>query len=82
MSVQTMFASYNQMKSSLDVIQKNIEIMEAVQRSTETRASLGMATQMDILTAKKNVQSIQSTYTQTRKTQSLSGHRLAVQRRP
>lgn len=66
MSVQTMFASYNQMKSSLDVIQKNIEIMEAVQRSTETRASLGMATQMDILTAKKNVQSIQSTYTQTR----------------
>ena len=61
MSVQTMFASYNQMKSSLDVIQKNIEIMEAVQRSTETRASLGMATQMDILTAKKNVQSIQST---------------------
>ena len=66
MSVQTMFASYNQMKSSLDVIQKNIEIMEAVQRSTETRAGLGMATQADILTAKKNVQSLQSAYTQTR----------------
>ncbi len=88
MSVQTMFASYNQMKSSLNVIQKNIEIMEAVQRSTETRASLGMATQMDILTAKKK-RAVHSIHLYPdpylfgfRKTQSLSGDRLAVQRRP
>lgn len=65
-STQTMFTSYNQMRSSLDAIQKNIEIMEAVLRSTETRAGLGMATQADILNAKKNVQSLQSTYTQAR----------------
>lgn len=65
-STQTMFSSYNQMRSSLDTIQKNIEIMEAVLRSTETRAALGMATQADVLNAKKNVQSLQASYTQAR----------------
>lgn len=63
-STQSLFDSYNQLKNSMGVIQKNIEIMDSVSRSTETKASIGMATQVDILTAKKNVQSLQSNYIQ------------------
>ena len=53
-----------------DIVEKTIKEKELdwlfIIGDVYKRQSLGMATQMDILTAKKNVQSIQSTYTQTR----------------
>lgn len=63
-STQSMFNSYNQLRNSIGVIEKNVEIMEALYNSTQTRAANGMATQADVLTAKKNIQSMQSTLTQ------------------
>ncbi|MEF9954711.1 MAG: TolC family protein [Clostridium sp.] len=63
-SAESLFNSYNQLNNSLGVIQKNIEILEAVYASTQTRASIGLATQADVLSAKKNIQSLQSTFTQ------------------
>lgn len=63
-STQSMFNSYHQLNNSLGVIQKNVEILEAVYNSTQTRASVGMATQAEVLTAQKNIQSLQSSYTQ------------------
>lgn len=63
-STQSMFNSYNQLNNSLGVIQKNVEILEKVYNSTQTKASQGMATQAEVLMAKKNIQSLQSTYTQ------------------
>lgn len=63
-STKSLFNSYNQLKNSLGVIEKNIELLEVVYTSTQTRAATGMATQADVLTAKKNIQSLQSTYTQ------------------
>ena len=63
-STQGLFNSYNQLNNSLGVIEKNIEILEAVSAATERQAAVGTATQTSILTAKKNLQSLQSTYTQ------------------
>lgn len=63
-STQSMFNSYNQLRNSIGVIEKNVELMEALQNSTQTKLTKGMATQADVLMAKKNVQSMQSTLTQ------------------
>lgn len=63
-SAQSMFHSYNQLNNSMGVIEKNVEILEAVYNSTQTKASIGLATQADVLLAKKNIQSLQSSYTQ------------------
>lgn len=63
-STQSMFNSYNQLSNSLGVIQKNVDLLESVYNSTQTRASQGMATQADVLMARKNIQSLQSSYTQ------------------
>lgn len=65
-STQSLFDSYHQLNNSLGVIQKNVEILEAIYNSTLTKASasVGMATQADVLMARKNIQSLQSSYTQ------------------
>lgn len=65
MSTQNLFNSYNQLRANAALIQKNVEVMEAALRATETQASIGMATQADVLKAQKNLQSIQSTQTET-----------------
>ena len=64
-STQNLFNSYNQLRVNADLIQKNVEVMEAVANATQTQASIGMATQADVLKAKKNLQSIKSTQTET-----------------
>ena len=64
-STQNLFNSYNQLRANAALIQKNVEVMEAALRATETQASIGMATQADVLKAQKNLQSIQSTQTET-----------------
>lgn len=63
-SAQGMFGSYHQLLKSMEVLDKNKELVENVYRSTETRAGVGMATQIDVLNAKKNVQSLESGYIQ------------------
>lgn len=64
-STQNLFNSYNQLRVNADLIQKNVEVMEAVLGATQTQASIGMATQSDVLKAQKNLQSIKSTQTET-----------------
>lgn len=64
-STQNLFNSYNQLRINADLIQKNVEVMEAVANATQTQASIGMATQADVLKAQKNLQSIKSTQTET-----------------
>lgn len=64
-STQNLFNSYNQLRVNADLIQKNVEVMEAVANAAQTQASIGMATQADVLKAQKNLQSIKSTQTET-----------------
>lgn len=64
-STQNLFNSYNQLRINADLIQKNVEVMEAVANAAQTQASIGMATQADVLKAQKNLQSIKSTQTET-----------------
>lgn len=63
--VQSLFKSYNQIRKSIGTIEKNQELMQATCDATERQVQLGLATQTDFLNAKKNLQSLQSTYTQT-----------------
>lgn len=64
-SVQNLFNSYNQLRVNADLIQKNVEVMEAAANAVQTQASIGMATQADVLKAQKNLQSIKATQTET-----------------
>ncbi|MBS6263749.1 MAG: YtxH domain-containing protein [Clostridium sp.] len=64
-STQNLFNSYNQLRINADLIQKNVEVMEAAANAAQTQASIGMATQADVLKAQKNLQSIKSTQTET-----------------
>ena len=64
-STQNLFNSYNQLRINADLIQKNVEVMEAAANAVQTQASIGMATQADVLKAQKNLQSIKSTQTET-----------------
>lgn len=64
-STQNLFNSYNQLRVNADLIQKNVEVMEVAANAVQTQASIGMATQADVLKAQKNLQSIKSTQTET-----------------
>lgn len=64
-SVQNLFNSYNQLRANADLIQKNVEVMEAAANAVQTQASIGMATQADVLKSQKNLQSIKATQTET-----------------
>lgn len=61
---QGLFATYNQLRKTMAALETSMALQEALNRSIETKAQVGMATQVDILTSKKNLQSMQSTYTQ------------------
>lgn len=63
-SVQSLYDSYNQMKHSMGVMEKNVEVLKNIEAATELKLAKGLATQTDVLTAKKNVQSMESNYTQ------------------
>ncbi len=62
---QGLFASYSQVEATIETLEKNLEVAQASYESTERRVGLGMATQVDLLNAKKTIQSLQSTHTQT-----------------
>ena len=47
-STQNLFNSYNQLRVNADLIQKNVEVMEAAANAVQTQASIGMATQADV----------------------------------
>ena len=64
-STQNLFNSYNQLRINADLIQKNVEVMEAAANAAQSQATIGMATQADVLKAQKNLQSIKSTQTET-----------------
>lgn len=62
---QGLFASYNQTLKALENVKKNIEKQEFAYRSVEAKVNAGMATQIELLTERKNLQSMQSAYTDT-----------------
>ena len=62
---QALFASYHQVKASLAVLEKNVELAKIGVGTVERQLGLGMATQADLLNAQKSCRSLESTYTQT-----------------
>ena len=62
---QGLFASYNQVRATMDTIAENIETARANVDAVQRQVQLGMATQTDFLNAQKNLQSLESTQTQT-----------------
>lgn len=54
---QTTMNSYYQLKQQLIAAQKNRELLAAVLNSTQTRVSVNMATQAEVLSAQQNLQS-------------------------
>lgn len=59
-TAQTFMNTYYQLQAQLRLMQKNKELLTAVYDSTATRAGLGMATQAEVLTAKKNLQALEA----------------------
>lgn len=59
-AVQGLMIQYNQMLGNKDVLEQSIELAKASYDSTMTRMNIGMATQADVLTAKQQVQSLES----------------------
>lgn len=62
---QRLFASYSQVRATIPSLEKALELQQASFRLLEKQAEIGMATQTDLLNAQKNMQSLQSTLTQT-----------------
>ena len=76
--VQGQFASYNQVKKSIPGIEKNLEVQRASYSALERQVQQGLATQTDLLNARKNLQSLESTYTQTKATLETQRQNLCV----
>jgi len=55
---QTIMNNYYQLKQQLIAAQKNREHLDAVLTSTQTRMSVNMATQAEVLSAQQNVQNV------------------------
>ena len=65
MQTQALFASYNQVKKSIGTLQKSLELTRAQADSTARRASLGLATQAEILSAQAAAEKLASTISST-----------------
>ena len=63
--VEAAFAAYNQVKKTIPLMEKSLELQELTLQMTQKRQQLGQATQIDVLNAQKSLQSLQSTLTQT-----------------
>lgn len=57
---QALFASYHQVKNTIPLMEKSLELQEESYRALEKQAEIGMATQIDLLSARKNLQSTEA----------------------
>ena len=77
--VQSAFAAYNQVKKTIPLMEKSVELQELSLEMTQKRQQLGQATQIDVLNAQKSLQSLQSTLTQTKAGLQTQHQQLCVQ---
>lgn len=63
---QQLFASYNQVRETIPVLEKSLELAQESYRATEKQVEVGMATQTELLSAAKSLQSLESTIIQTK----------------
>ena len=73
------FAAYNQVKKTIPLMEKSLELQELTLQMTQKRQQLGQATQIDVLNAQKSLQSLQSTLTQTKAGLQAQHQQLCVQ---
>lgn len=59
-AAQTNMIAYHQNLLQLELAQKNVALQELLYKSAQTKAGLGMATQMDVLTAEEALQTAQA----------------------
>ena len=57
---QTLFASYHQLKETIPLMEKSLELQQESYRLLERQVQLGMKTQIDLLNARKNLQSTEA----------------------
>ena len=77
--VEAAFAAYNQVKKTIPLMEKSLELQELTLQMTQKRQQLGQATQIDVLNAQKSLQSLQSTLTQTKAGLQTQHQQLCVQ---
>ena len=77
--VQSAFAAYNQVKKTIPLMEKSVELQELSMQLIQKRQQLGQATQIDVLNAQKSLQSLQSTLTQTKAGLQTQHQQLCVQ---
>ena len=77
--VQSAFAAYNQVKKTIPLMEKSVELQELSMQLIQKRQQLGQATQIDVLNAQKSLQSLQSTLTQTKAGLQAQHQQLCVQ---
>lgn len=63
-TAQNLMISYNQEKIQKEVLQKSLEVAQAAEASTQAKAGLGLATELDVLNAQKSVRSIEAQITE------------------
>ena len=61
MAAQTQLASYHQLLMNLETLQKNRILLEKVSEITEAQYGVGMASYLDVISAKKSVLTIDAT---------------------
>ncbi len=53
--VEAAFAAYNQVKKTIPLMEKSLELQELTLQMTQKRQQLGQATQIDVLNAQKSL---------------------------
>ena len=56
--VQSLFASYNQVKKTEPLLEKSLELQELSHQATEASRALGLATQIDVLQSLQSLESL------------------------
>ena len=63
--VQSLFASYNQVKKTEPLLEKSLELQELSHQATEASRALGLATQIDVLQSLQSLESLRASVTET-----------------
>lgn len=66
-SAKTLMISYHQNLLNLALYQKNLELLKEQYSAVERKAAIGMATQMEVLTAKSNIETMEMNILNTEK---------------
>ena len=63
--MQSLFASYNQVKKTEPLLEKSLELQELSHQATEASRALGLATQIDVLQSLQSLESLRASVTET-----------------